>query len=122
MSFDEKYFTTHTYKGVSFARYSQYWWSNRFYAILARRYGKPGARMLEIGSGLGHLAGQMEGTFKTFAADINHWALIQSKPIAPHTSLQVASAEDLPFAEGAFGLVIIKHVVEHLPHAEKAIA
>jgi SAM-dependent methyltransferase len=122
MSFDENYFSTHTYKDVSFDRYSQYWWSNRFYAILARRYGKPGTRLLEIGSGLGHLVGQLEGTFETVAADINHWALVKSKPVAPRTPLQVASAEELPFADSTFGVVIIKHVVEHLPHPEKAVA
>jgi len=122
MSFDDKYFSTHTYKDVSFARYHQYWWSNRFYAILARRYGKPGARLLEIGSGLGHLAGQLEGSFETYAADINHWALVQSKSIAPRTWSQAASAEELPFAESVFGVIIIKHVVEHLPHPEKAIS
>jgi SAM-dependent methyltransferase len=122
MPFDEKYFSTHTYQDVSFARFSQYWWSNRFYAILARRHARKGARLLEIGSGLGHLIGQLEGTFVTAAVDVNHWALVQSKPVAPHTSLQVASAEDLPFADGTFGAVIIKHVVEHLPHPEKAVA
>ena len=122
MSFDEKYFSTHTYQGVSFAKYSQYWWSNRFYAILARRYGKHGTNLLEIGSGLGHLVGQLEDTFKTAAVDVNHWALCQSVSVAPQTPLQVASAEDLPFPNDYFGVVIIKHVVEHLPHPEKAIA
>jgi SAM-dependent methyltransferase len=122
MAFDDKYFSTHTYKDVSFARYSQYWWSNRFYAILAHRYGKPGVRMLEIGSGLGHLTGQLEGTFETYATDINHWALVQSKQVAGRTALQAASAEELPFSEGIFGVVIIKHVVEHLPHPKKAIS
>ena len=122
MSFDEKYFSTNAYKEVSFAKYSQYWWSNRFYAILVRRYGQRGTRLLEIGSGLGHLVGQLDGIFATSAVDVNHWALVQSKPVAPHTLLQVASAEDLPFADGSFGVVIIKHVVEHLPHPEKAIA
>jgi 2-polyprenyl-3-methyl-5-hydroxy-6-metoxy-1,4-benzoquinol methylase len=122
MPFDEKYFSTHTYQDVSFGRFSQYWWSNRFYAILARRYGKKGARLLEIGSGLGHLIGQLEGSFETAAADINHWALVQSKAVASRTPLQVASAEELPFADGTFGVVIIKHVVEHLPHPEKAVA
>jgi 2-polyprenyl-3-methyl-5-hydroxy-6-metoxy-1,4-benzoquinol methylase len=122
MSFDEEYFSTNAYKDVSFARYSQYWWSNRFYAILVRRYGKRGARLLEIGSGLGHLVGQLEGLYATAAVDVNHWALAQSKPVAPHTLLQVASAEDLPFADGVFGVVIIKHVVEHLPHPGRAIA
>lgn len=121
MSFDEKYFSTNTYKDVSFAKYSQYWWSNRFYALLARRYGKRGVCLLEIGSGLGHLVGQMEERFVTAAVDVNHWALTQSKPIAPRTLLHVASAEDLPFEDGTFGVIIIKHVVEHLSHPGKAI-
>jgi SAM-dependent methyltransferase len=121
MSFDENYFSTHTYRDVSFARYSQYWWSNRFYAILARRYGKPGARLLEIGSGLGHLVGQLETPFRTFAADVNLWALRQSPGVASRTFHTSASAEELPFADGRFGVVIIKHVVEHLPHPQAAI-
>ncbi len=122
MSFDENYFSTHTYADVSFAKYGQYWWSNRFYAILARRYGKRGTRLLEIGSGLGHLVGQLEDTFETCAADVNHWALMQSKPVAPRTKLNVGSAEAIPFADGTFGVVIIKHVVEHLRDPERAIA
>jgi SAM-dependent methyltransferase len=122
MAFDEKYFSSNAYKDVSFAKYSQYWWSNRFYAILARRYGTKGTRLLEIGSGLGHLVGQLDGMFLTIAMDVNHWALVQSKTVAPRTPLQVASAENLPFADGYFGIIIIKHVVEHLPHPEKAIA
>jgi 2-polyprenyl-3-methyl-5-hydroxy-6-metoxy-1,4-benzoquinol methylase len=122
MPFDENYFSTNTYQNVSFDRYSQYWWSNRFYAILARRYGKRGVRLLEIGAGLGHLVGQLEDAFQTTAVDVNHWALVQAKPVALHTGMQVASAEELPFGKAAFGLVIIKHVVEHLPHPERAIA
>ena len=122
MSFDEKYFSTNSYQDVSFAKYSQYWWSNRFYAILVRRYGQRGTRLLEIGSGLGHLVGQLDGPFATVAVDVNHWALVQSQAVAPRTLLQVASAEDLPFADASFGVVIIKHVVEHLPHPAKAIA
>jgi SAM-dependent methyltransferase len=122
MAFDEKYFSTHTYENVSFAKYSMYWWSNRFYAMLARRYGKPGTRLLEIGSGLGHLVGQLEDTFKTYGMDINRWAVRESKTVVEETALQTASAEEIPFADGAFGVVIIKHIVEHLPNPEKAIA
>jgi 2-polyprenyl-3-methyl-5-hydroxy-6-metoxy-1,4-benzoquinol methylase len=122
MPFDEKYFSTHTYEDVSFARYSQYWWSNRFYAILARRHGQRGTRLLEIGSGLGHLVGQLEDSFQTVATDVNHWALKESLQIASSTLHVVSSAEGLPFANGTFGVVIIKHVVEHLPHPERAIA
>ncbi len=122
MPFDENYFSTHTYKDVSFAKYSQYWWSNRFYAIMARRYGQRGTRLLEIGSGLGHLVGQLEDSFQTFASDVNHWALKRSLNVARQTSHVASSAEELPFKDGTFDVVIIKHVVEHLPRPERAIA
>lgn len=122
MSFDENYFSTHTYANITFAKYSMYWWSNRFYAMLARRYGQRGARLLEIGSGLGHLVAQLEDTFITSGMDLNHWAVRQSKSIVGKSSLQTASAQELPFADASFNVVIIKHIVEHLPNPEKAIA
>ena len=121
MAFDNKYFSSHTYQDVSFARFSQYWWSNRFFAGLARRYGKQGTRLLEIGSGLGHLVGQLEDSFETYGMDLNHWAVEESKPVATNTALQTASAQEIPFADNAFGIVIIKHIVEHLPDPEKAV-
>jgi len=122
MPFDEKYFSTHTYANITFAKYSMYWWSNRFYAMLARRYGRRGARFLEVGSGMGHLVGQLEDAFETHGMDINHWAVKQSKSVINKTHLQTASAQELPFAENSFNVVIIKHIVEHLPNPEKAIA
>lgn len=122
MAFGEKYFSSHTYANVSFGRFSQYWWSNRFYARLARHYGRGGGRLLEIGCGLGHLTGQLEGTFRTWAIDINRWALGQARAVAPRSALYHASAEALPFASATFDVVIIKHIVEHLPHPEQAIA
>jgi 2-polyprenyl-3-methyl-5-hydroxy-6-metoxy-1,4-benzoquinol methylase len=121
MPFDEKYLSTHTYANVTFARYSMYWWSNRFNAILARRYGKRGGRLLEIGSGMGHLVGQLEDNFVTFGMDLNHWAVKQSKAVIHKTQLQTASAQELPYPDGAFNVVIIKHIVEHLPDPQKAI-
>ncbi|MCJ7433554.1 MAG: class I SAM-dependent methyltransferase, partial [Anaerolineales bacterium] len=98
-----------------------YWWSNRFYATLARRYGQRGARLLEIGSGLGHLVAQLEDTFDTDGIDLNHWAVNKSKAVVGKSALQTASAQELPFADGVFNVVIIKHIVEHLPDPEKAI-
>ena len=121
MAFDDKYFSTHTYANVSFAKFSQYWWSNRFYAILARRYGKHGARLLEIGSGLGHLVGQLEDSFETHGLDVNYWAVRQSKSVINKTRLQTSSAQELPFASNSFNVVIIKHIVEHLPDPQRAI-
>ena len=121
MSFDEKYFSSHTYANITFAKYSMYWWSNRFNGILARRYGKKGARLLEVGSGMGHLVGSLESDFETYGMDLNHWAVKQSKAAVNKTSLQTASAQELPYKDGAFNVVIIKHIVEHLPDPQKAI-
>ncbi len=89
--------------------------------MLARRYGKRGTRLLEIGSGMGHLVGQLEDTFDTFGMDLNHWAVKQSKAVIQRTNLQTASAQELPYKDGAFNIVIIKHIVEHLPDPQKAI-
>ena len=122
MPFDEKYFSTHTYANITFAKYSMYWWSNRFYAKLARRYGKRGARLLEVGSGLGHLVGQLENSFETHGMDVNYWAVKQSKSVVNKSALQTASAQELPYKDGSFNVVIIKHIVEHLPDPRKAIA
>lgn len=122
MSFDENYFSTHTYANVSFAKYSQYWWSNRFYATLARRYGKRGTRLLEIGSGLGHLVAQLEDSFVTHGIDLNYWAVKESKMVVQTSALQTASAQELPYRKGTFNVVVIKHIVEHLSNPQKAIA
>src|SRR5262245_63619607 len=121
MSFDEKYFSTHTYANITFAKYSMYWWSNRFYARLARRYGRRGARLLEVGSGMGHLVGQLEDTFETYGVDLNDWAVKQSKAVIKSSQLQTASAQELPYGDGVFNVVIIKHIVEHLPNPQQAI-
>jgi ubiquinone/menaquinone biosynthesis C-methylase UbiE len=37
------------------------------------------------------------------------------------TQLQTASAQELPFINHSFNVVIIKHIVEHLPDPQKAI-
>jgi 2-polyprenyl-3-methyl-5-hydroxy-6-metoxy-1,4-benzoquinol methylase len=121
MTFDEKYFSTHTYADITFAKYSMYWWSNRFHAMLARRYGRRGARLLEVGSGMGHLVGQLEDTFETYGIDVNAWAVHTSKEVAQKTHLQTASAQALPFGDGRFNVVVIKHIVEHLPEPQKAL-
>ncbi|MBL8099486.1 MAG: methyltransferase domain-containing protein [Anaerolineales bacterium] len=121
MAFDEKYFSSHTYKNITFAKYSMYWWSNRFFGMLAKRYGKRGARMLEVGSGMGHLVGQLSAWFEAYGIDLNHWAVNQSKKDAEKASLQTASAQELPYKNESFNVVIIKHIVEHLPDPAKAI-
>jgi ubiquinone/menaquinone biosynthesis C-methylase UbiE len=119
--FDENYFQSDTYENVSFAKYSQYWWSNRFYAGIARRFNRTGGKLLEIGCGLGHLIGQLEDQYSTIGLDVNPWSLQQAAFVAPQTPFCMGSVEDLPFADNLFDVVIIKHVVEHLPRPDRAI-
>ena len=77
--FNQDYFATGPYAEVSFARYSQYWWSNRYYAGLARRYGPPQGRVLELGCGMGHLLAWLTDRYQVFGTDINAWALSQAR-------------------------------------------
>ena len=121
--FDENYFSTGPYAQVSFKRYSQYWWSNRYYALLARRNGPPQGRLLEIGCGLGHLLGLLADRYQVFGSDINPWALSQARHNVPQGHFLLLSADELyGFPDAIFNIVIAKHVVEHLHHPEQAIA
>lgn len=121
--FNEDYFKTGPYAGVSFKRFSQYWWSNRFYAKLALRYGPRTGRLLEVGCGLGHLLLWLSERYKVFGTDINAPALQEARLIVPSGLFSLMSAEDLgAIQDGTFQVVIAKHVVEHLPNPERAVA
>jgi SAM-dependent methyltransferase len=120
--FDETYFSRGPYAGVSFRRFSQYWWSNRFYARLVERFGPRQGRVLEVGCGLGHLLARLPARFEVHGTDVNPWALARAAQVVPRARLQEASAEDLAaFEADWFDVVVAKHVVEHLQHPETAI-
>lgn len=122
MTFDKDYFHSARYAQVSFKKYSQYWWSNRYFALLARQHGPAGGRVLEIGCGLGHLLGWLSGQYQVYGGDVNRWALEQARRNVPDGEFLELDAQDMSvFPNGHFNFVIAKHVVEHLPQAEKAI-
>lgn len=121
--FNQDYFTTGPYAEVSFARYSQYWWSNRYYALLARRYGPKKGGVLELGCGMGHLLNWLTDRYCVYGTDINLWALSQARRNVTHGHFAVQSADKaFAFPLAAFDIVIAKHVVEHLKHPDQAIA
>ncbi|MBN1230965.1 MAG: class I SAM-dependent methyltransferase [Anaerolineales bacterium] len=123
MAFDENYFSTEQYAKVSFRKYSQYWWANRFYSLLAKRFSPQEGKLLEVGCGLGHLMTFFSSDYKVYGGDINLYALKTARQIAPNAHILAFPAEDLRmFPRGFFQVIICKHIVEHLPEPGKAIA
>jgi len=121
--FDENYFSSEAYSGVSFDRFSQYWWSNRYYAMLVRKHGPHSGRVLELGCGLGHLLGWLVDQYEVYGTDINPWALYQASKNVSRGKYLILSAEDLSaFPDKIFQVVIAKHVVEHLADPEMALS
>jgi SAM-dependent methyltransferase len=122
-SFDEDYFKSGPYAQVSFKRFSQYWWSNRYYALLCRRFGPERGRVLEVGCGLGHLLGWLADKYAVYGADVNLFALRQARINVPQGYFLLLPAQDLSaIPDRCFQIVIAKHVLEHVPEPEKAIA
>jgi SAM-dependent methyltransferase len=120
--FDQDYFHSGPYAQVSFARYSQYWWSNRYYAKLARRHGPREGRLLEVGCGLGHLLAWLTDRYQVVGTDVNPWALEEARRNVPQGQFLQLSAQDMgPLEDSSFQIVIAKHVVEHLPEPEQAL-
>jgi len=121
--FDQQYFHSGPYARISFKRFSQYWWSNRFYAMLARRHGPHSGRILEVGCGLGHLLTWLTDRYQVVGTDVNSWALDEARRNVPQGQFFLLSAEEMEVLESAsFQVIIAKHVVEHLPHPERALA
>ena len=120
--YDQDYFSSGPYANVSFKRFSQYWWSNRYYARLARRHGPPQGRVLEVGCGLGHLLAWLAGRYQVVGTDVNAWALEQARRDVPQGQFLQLSAEDMhPLEDSSFQIVIAKHVIEHLAQPERAL-
>lgn len=123
MTFDKEYFHSARYAEVSFKKYSQYWWSNRYYGLLARKHGPKSGNALDIGCGLGHVLAWLADSHTLYGGDINEWAVEQARQNVPQGHFSIIDAQDLSqFEDGFFNIVVSKHVVEHLPHPEKSIA
>ncbi len=121
--FDQDYFSSGPYAKVSFARYSQYWWSNRYFARLAKRYGPPGGKVLELGCGMGHLLTWLTDRYQVYGSDINAWALSQARQTVPQGQFILLSGDGTySFPNDTFTIIIAKHVVEHLRQPEQGIA
>lgn len=107
------------------------WWSQDYLELLARRLGFGDARrVLDVGCGAGHW-GQRLGTLLPDGAQItgvDHepaflegaWARAKGRP--HHFEYREASAEALPFEDGAFDLVTCQTVLMHVADARAVVS
>jgi 2-polyprenyl-3-methyl-5-hydroxy-6-metoxy-1,4-benzoquinol methylase len=112
--FDESYFSSGNYAELKTGRTSMYFWARRFYANLVLRY-RRGGRLLEIGSGLGHLLARLQDHFDAYGTDISEFGIEQAAKVATKANLRVLPAERLgEFDREFFDVIVGLHVVEHL--------
>ena len=114
--YGEDYFRSYNYADRPLGRFSMYWFARRYYAQLVRRLApRRGGRLLELGSGLGHLLGLLQDDFDGVGIDIAPFSARQTRQNAPRAAAMVASADALQvFQDGSFDVVIALHLVEHL--------
>lgn len=114
--YGEKYFQAYNYADRPLGRLSMYAFARKFYASLVRKHDLAGGgRLLEMGSGLGHLLSLLQDEYETFGFDIAHYAANTTKRNSPDSEVLTASAEELSiFTSEAFSVVIALHLVEHL--------
>lgn len=123
--YGEKYFQSYNYADRPLGRFSMYWFARRYYARLVRRYAphrRETGRLLEMGSGLGHLLGLLGEHFACVGIDIALYAARQTMQNAPGAQAMVASADHLDiFAAASYDAVVALHLVEHLTDPRSAL-
>lgn len=80
--------------------------------------------VLDLGSGLGYNLDTLHWHYSNLvAADISPNALSQSRTVHAEMKLTylIADAQELPFKDNIFDVVVITEVLEHVPDMQKAI-
>lgn len=122
--YGEQYFESYNYADRGLGRFSMYWFARRYYAGLVKRYAptKQTGRLLEIGSGLGHLLTLLNEDFDCYGIDIAYYAAKQTYTNAPDATALVASADQLAvFGDQSFDVIVALHLVEHLEEPQTAL-
>lgn len=102
-----------------------HWWYRGRRRIVLDAIGRlklpPGARLLDVGCGSGAMLVHLRSFGSVTGIDVNPEAVERAlaRGVGP---VRVAAAEQLPFADHAFELVVCLDVLEHLPDDRLALA
>ncbi|HEV2855041.1 MAG TPA: methyltransferase domain-containing protein [Thermoanaerobaculia bacterium] len=91
-----------------------------FYRGILRRHVQPGARLFELGVGLGLFLESVHGEYECAGCDVNAFGLEQTRKRTGLERLHLGSVETLD-REPALDAVVAWDVLEHLPDLDSAL-
>ena len=112
--FDEKYFQSGSEKGTAYTNYKQSAHNSPTFREIAVSLGEvfQPRRVLEIGCATGIIVRHLNDLgCEAHGIDVSEWAVEN----AEHPNVKLASADQLPFPDSYFDLVMSCHSLEHLP-------
>lgn len=84
----------------------------KWYAQIAKRLARPGARVLEFGSGMGHLSRRLAKRYDSSAFDLSPFAREATLRTSPTTTI-IDDVAAIPAR--SYDLIVSLHVLEHVP-------
>ncbi|MCL5280865.1 MAG: class I SAM-dependent methyltransferase [Planctomycetes bacterium] len=83
---------------------------------------KPGDRVLEIGCGIGTVVAQLaQQGYEAMGTDISQVAIEYGRAKYGNVRLEVQPAEDLPYADGTFDVVLSFDLFEHISRIDRHV-